>query len=90
MYSNVLLHGWWYGPTGTSIALNAHFGWVLAGVVHHEKLLTQLVSHHVSDLSGDDLLHKFWKVKDVSDGYLVLSPEEQVAVTHFYSTHQPD
>ena len=50
-----MLQGRWAGPSGSLIALEMEFGWVLAGSAGHHPSATELVSHHVSLLSGDEL-----------------------------------
>ena len=89
IFSDVLLHGRRSGPRGSPTAIETHFGWVLAGAVDCSQPPTQVVAHHTSILSGDDL-RKFWEIEELSTGSPVLSPEEQSVLTHFLGSHHRD
>ena len=65
--------------------METSFGWVLAGTAYCNASLIQEVSHHVSTLSGDDILRKFWEVANPRS---LLTSEEQMVVTHFQDTHR--
>ena len=58
-----LLNGQRYGLSGLSTAPETKFGSVLAGNADPLSS-TNLVSHHVTFLSGDDFLHQFWEVEE--------------------------
>ena len=65
-FSRVVLHGRWFGPTGTPSAFNTQFGWVLTGSVGHNNhqkscyfTLTEEGQPH-----SDDLLKKFWEIEN--------------------------
>ena len=55
----VLMHGWWTGLPGAPIAFETLFGCVLAGKTDANISDYNIVSHHVSFITGDDLLPKF-------------------------------
>jgi hypothetical protein len=63
VFVGTVLQGRRAGPPGSPAALETEFGWVLAGSADHPST-TELVSHHVSLLSGDELLRKFWEVEE--------------------------
>ena len=64
---------------GSPIALETKSGWVLAGSTDSSSFAHHVVAHHVSLMSGDDILHKFWELgeKPTSD---VMSPEERLVM----------
>ena len=47
-----------------------------------------VATHHVSLISGDDLLRKFWEIEEGSENNTDLSPEERAAVSHFKENHR--
>ena len=53
-----------FGPPGTPTAFETHFGWVLAGSVDREVVTDHLMSHHVSLNFCEDILRRFWELKD--------------------------
>ena len=83
----VLLHGRRSGPPGTPVAFETCFGWVLAGSTEAVSPIKQIATHHVSCLTGDDILRKFWEVEDSPLSEVSMSPEERFAVQHFKSNH---
>ena len=56
----VLFHGRRSGPPGTPVAFETCFGWVLAGSTEAVSPIKQFATHHVSCLTGDNILRKFW------------------------------
>ena len=88
--SSTLLNGRRHGPLGSPSAIETSFGWVLAGTVGRGLQPTQLVSHHTSVVSGDDLLHEFWEVEELNAKRSVLTAEEQFVVNHFNRHHCRD
>ena len=87
IYVNILLQGWRVGPHGSPSALNTEFGWLLAGGT---KTLNHNVAHHVVNISGNDLLRKFWEVKEHQPSDLALTPEEWFVIEHFKANHSRD
>ena len=88
--SSALLNGRRHGPPRSPSAFETSFGWVLAGTVGRGHQPTQLVSHHISVLSGDDLLRKFWEVEELNAKRSILTAEEQLVVEHFECNHRRD
>lgn len=88
VYADVVLHGWRSGPPGSPVAFETMFGWVLAGRTA-TKVSTSLsvATHHVSVISGDDLLRKFWEIEESPRDPSNLSPDERSVVQHFKDTH---
>ena len=82
VFVDVVRSGKRAGPPDSPVALETDFGWVLAGSTgpsstrHH-------VAHHVSLLTGDDILRKFWEIEKPMTA---MSPEER-SVTQFFETH---
>ena len=52
----VIRHGRWSGPQNSPTALETEFGWVLAGSAGSSVDPSIVTSHHVSILTGDDIL----------------------------------
>ena len=84
-----LRHGRRLGLSGSPVAVETSFGWVLAGSVHCSNPQTHVVSH-MSILTGDDLLRKFWEVEESFTPGSTLTPEERMVVSHFHNTHRRD
>ena len=55
----VMMHGRQFGLPGSPIAFETVLGWVLADITESCTPAPHVVTHHVSLLTGDDLLHKF-------------------------------
>ena len=68
------------------VAFETEFGWVLAGSTGASSP-THHVSHHVSLLTGDDLLRKFWEIEEKPTADVVLSCEERSVMQFFKSHH---
>lgn len=83
MFVAVLLHGRRSGPPGTPVAFETCFGWVLAGSTEGCLPTEQITTYHVSRLTGDDVLRKFWEIEESPLSETSLSPEERSAVQHF-------
>ena len=75
--------GWRTGPPGSPVALETKFGWVLAGSVESNTSVNHIVTYHVSALTGDDILRKFWEIKEQPLSQPALSLEERIVVQHF-------
>ena len=52
------------GPPNSPTAFETCFGWALSGAVQCSQLQGLYASHHVSALSVDDTLRKFWEVEE--------------------------
>lgn len=88
VYADVLLQGRRCGPSGTPVAFETQFGWVLAGRTgSHVYSHLSVTSHHVSVTSGDDLLRKFWEIEENPKSQSSLSVEERSVVEHFNKNH---
>ena len=88
IYADVMLQGRRCGPSGTPVAFQTQFGWVLTGRTgSHVSSHLSITSHHVSVASGDDLLRKFWEIEENPKGQVNLSPEERSVVEHFNKNH---
>ena len=88
VYTEVLFHGRRSGPPGSPVAFETMFGWVLAGRTDtHASTHLTIATHHVSVISGDDLLRKFWETEENPKDPSNLSPDERSIVQHFKDTH---
>ena len=72
---DVMCHGRRRGRRGSPNAIETTFGWVLAGNNNIEGSDT-IASHHMSILTGDELLRQFWEVEEKSVANSTLTPEE--------------
>ena len=90
VFTSVLLHGRRHGPSGSPVALETRFGWVLAGGMKPDQAPTQVTANHASVLTGDDLLRKFWEIEELEAGHPTLSIEEKSVMNHFENTHRRD
>ena len=88
VFVDVLLHGRRNGPPGTPVALETHFGWVLAGSTDTHVSTDQVTTLHASCVTGDDLLRKFWETEDNPLSEASLTPEERSAMQHFKTNHR--
>ena len=82
VFVEVMRHGRRSGVPGSPLAFETNFGWVLAGGTDACSASQQITSHHISLLSGDDILHQFWEVEKpmVHDA---LTPDGCLALDHF-------
>ena len=87
VFAEIMMQGRRTGPPGSPVAFETKFGWVLAGGVGSCTSVNHVVSHHVSVLTGDDILRKFWEIEEQPLSQPVLSPEERIAVQHFNAEH---
>ena len=88
IYADVLLHGRWYGPTGTPTAFETQFGWVLIGRTNAHSASHLTVASHLSTVtSGDEILCMFWEIEESPKDFSNLSTEECLVVRHFKETH---
>ena len=53
IFSCVVRQGWQLGPSGSSVAINTSFGWVLSGTVGHEHPQQQVTSCFSTTLTSD-------------------------------------
>ena len=81
-----LLHGRRSGSPGTPVAFETYFGWVLAGSTESCLPTEHITTYHVSCLTDDDILRKFWEIEESPLSEASLSPEERSAIQHF-KTH---
>ena len=86
VFVEVLMHVRRTGPSGTPIAFETLFGWVLAGKLDANIPNCNIVSH-VFFITGNDLLRKFWEIEEHLQNDLILSPEERSVISHFKDNH---
>ena len=80
------LHGRRTGPTGTPVAFEIVFGWVLAGSTNRLSPETYInASHHSLVATGDDLLRNFWETTRPDSN---LAPEKKFVVQNFEENHR--
>ena len=63
------------------------FGWVLAGSAGNLVNPSTVAFYHVSTLTGDDILHQFWKSEEKTVANSTLTLEERSVLDHFNSEH---
>ena len=89
VYGEVMLHGRRSGPRGTPAAFETKFGWVLAGKTKSSTLSPHsVISHHVSVVSGDELLSKFWQMEEAPNPLSSYSHEERLVMQRFKENHR--
>ena len=101
VFGSALLRGRRFGPPGSPNDSETCFELVLVGTVNCDQPQSQLLSHHTSVmsgddllprhtsvLSGDDLLRKFWETEELNTKRPVLSIEERSVVTHFQNNYR--
>lgn len=74
------------GAPGSPVALETKLGWVLAGGTQSHNPHHVMV-HHVSLLTGDDLIRQFWETEEKLTSESVLTVEERAALEHFKTHH---
>ena len=62
--AEVIRHGQQSGSHNSPTALEMEFGWVLAGNTGNNARNRTVASHHMSVLTGDDMLRQFWEVEE--------------------------
>ncbi len=87
LFAEVLQHGRRVGPPNSPMALETAFGWVLAGTAEQRSQARHMVANHVTFLSGDELLERFWVTEEPPKEGPVMSSEEKAVVEHFQSNH---
>ena len=87
IFVEVIRHGRRSGVSGSPIALEIEFGWVLAGDTLSYSPTQQITTHHVSLLSGDDILCQFWEVEEKQTVHNTLTPDEHLALDCFNIQH---
>ena len=86
VFTNTLLNGRRSGPPGSPTALQTKFGWVLAGDTDTSPTV-HVTSHHVSLLTGDELLRRFWEIEGLPSNNPLHTAEESTVVDHFMKHH---
>lgn len=87
VFAEIMMQGRRAGSPGSPTAFETKFGWVLAGSVEPSSSVNHVVAHHVSLLTGDDILCKFWEIEEQPMSRPTLSPEERIVVQHFEAEH---
>lgn len=90
IFDAVLLNGQRFGPPGSPTALETDVGWVLAGGVGvGHSTSDSISSNHISIVTGDDLLRKFWEIEDgPRQDPTMFTPQEKLVLKQFISTHE--
>ena len=88
IYADILLHGQRSGPCGTRVAFETKFGWVLTGKTEDLTIPSTVTSLHVTTISGNDILRKFWEIEECPRVTSNHSPEECTIVRHFAENHR--
>ena len=75
------------GPQDAPIAIETVFGWVLAGRTAPLNPCSNVLAHHATTLTGDNILRQFWETEEIHDSKPTYSPDEQFVVRHFEENH---
>ena len=86
IFVDVVRQGWRKGSHDSPAAIETEFGWVLAGNTRGSEC-NVITSHHVSVLSGDDILRQFWEVEEKPMADNTLTSEERSVLNHFRHNH---
>ena len=86
---DILRHGRRTGPTGSPVAIETDFGWVLCGGSTGTATSFHVASLHVSTLSGDDILRKFWETEEPPGSALVPHSVSLHLVSRLSKTEYP-
>ena len=87
IFTEALLQGRRTGPSGTPVAFETVFGWVLAGPTSQPTPEACAASHHTLVTAGDDLLRRFWEIEETTGHESNMSLEERAVVQHFEKNH---
>ena len=87
IFASVLQQGRRFGSPGTPTAFKTKFGWVLAGQTELPRIPHDIVAHHVTMVSCDDMLHKFWEIESIENPNAILTPEEKAVQRHYEEKH---
>ena len=85
IFVDVLCHSRRTRPTGAPVAIETEFGWVVfcGSTASSDDLNLYTASHHASTVGSDDILRKFWEIKESPANSPVLTLEERSVVQHF-------
>lgn len=86
-FVEVLGYGRQIGAPGTPIALETQFGWVLAGNMGSQLPMHHAAVHHVTTLTGDDLIRRFWETEETPDSIHSMTTEERTVMEYFKDHH---
>ena len=77
IFVDVLLQGRRTRPSGSPVAIETEFGWVLSGSTDKSTSMDQVnlqaITFHTSVTSGDDILRRFWEIEESPKDPPVLS-----------------
>ena len=84
VFMHILRHGRRTGPTGSPVALETDFGWVLSGGDAQSSGQVNLLAtaFHTSVICNDDILRRFWEIEE-SVATPVYSQDERTVLHHF-------
>ena len=91
VFVDVLRHGWRTRPTGALVAIKTEFGWVICGgnTTSSDDINLHAASRHASTMGNNDILHKFWEIKESPSSLPVLTLEERSVIQRFDTNHHP-
>ena len=87
IFIEALLHGRRAGSTGTPVAFETMFGWVLAGPTDQLSPENCIATHHALCCHWRRLATKIWEIEESTKHESNLSPEEKFVVQHFDENH---
>ena len=94
VFVDILRNGRRTGPSGSPVAVETEFGWVICGGTCSTTLSSSanlhVASHHASAICSDDILRKFWEIEESPACSPALTVEERFVVQHFETNHARD
>ena len=92
VFVDILRHGRQTGPSGSPVAIETEFGWVICGGSTGEVSPSGETNLHVTALQAsatcsDDILRKFWEIEESPVSSPVFSLEERSVMQHFEANY---
>lgn len=89
VYSRIIQEGILKSTTGTMIAQNTSFGWILSGGLNPvNDISNHIITMHV--VTKEDILRKFWEIEEQMTTKKILTPEEQRCEEFYSATTKRD
>ena len=88
VFSKELVHGRQFGPSGSPLEFKTQYGWVLNGEVGERS--RKNTTHVCCAALNDDILRRFWEIKDQNLQQESYPQEEKAVVRHFDLSHKKD
>ncbi|XP_037812325.1 uncharacterized protein LOC119604046 [Lucilia sericata] len=86
VFPHCILDGQHTHPSGSPIAVNTIFGWIVMGDIIEQPVRSTFVAHVYPSL--DIQLQKFWETEECTLQGKIVSPDEEKAEKHYMDTVQ--